>query len=241
MKIPRFQIFSDLHLEYHSDLGNKFLENIEISAENVILAGDICSLDLMDSVYKAFSKKYKRVFFVLGNHEFYGHTFDTVFTEANRLQKTLNNVYWLNRSIFTIDNLRILGCTLWFRNDPLNIEHQHKLSDFTNITEFETTVYSQNALDISFLEDVMKHGDIVVTHHLPTSKSVMPKFRGSDLTRFFYCDMDSIILDKKPLIWVHGHAHDPFDYIHGETRVICNPYGYHAQTNQNYNYRCYID
>jgi hypothetical protein len=28
------------------------------------------------------------------------------------------------------------------------------------------------------------------------------------------------------VLWTHGHMHDPFDYMIGSTRVVCNPRGY---------------
>ena len=27
-------------------------------------------------------------------------------------------------------------------------------------------------------------------------------------------------------LWIHGHVHNNFDYMIGDTRVICNPRGY---------------
>jgi hypothetical protein len=27
-------------------------------------------------------------------------------------------------------------------------------------------------------------------------------------------------------LWTHGHTHEPFDYMIGTTRVVCNPRGY---------------
>jgi hypothetical protein len=27
-------------------------------------------------------------------------------------------------------------------------------------------------------------------------------------------------------LWTHGHTHETFDYVVGETRVVCNPRGY---------------
>ena len=27
-------------------------------------------------------------------------------------------------------------------------------------------------------------------------------------------------------LWTHGHTHHAFDYVIGETRVVCNPRGY---------------
>ena len=65
-----------------------------------------------------------------------------------------------------------------------------------------------------------------MTHHLPTWMSVPDKFVNSPLNRFYVCDMQSVILDEKPKMWIHGHTHDTFDYVVGATRIICNPYGY---------------
>ena len=35
---------------------------------------------------------------------------------------------------------------------------------------------------------------------------------------------------KVPVLWVHGHTHDSFDYQIGNCRVVCNPRGYVAWT-----------
>ncbi|BEP38497.1 hypothetical protein GmRootV59_54220 (plasmid) [Variovorax sp. V59] len=31
---------------------------------------------------------------------------------------------------------------------------------------------------------------------------------------------------QEPVLWVHGHTHDSFDYQVGGRRVACNPRGY---------------
>jgi len=39
--------------------------------------------------------------------------------------------------------------------------------------------------------------------------------------------MEDFILDNENIkVWVHGHMHDPVDYMIGETRVLANPRGY---------------
>jgi len=27
-------------------------------------------------------------------------------------------------------------------------------------------------------------------------------------------------------LWIHGHTHESFDYMVGDTRIVCNPRGY---------------
>ncbi|PCJ15012.1 MAG: hypothetical protein COB02_18445 [Candidatus Cloacimonadota bacterium] len=235
-----FQIFSDLHLEFHKDGGSSFLESLLVSAPYVILAGDICSVKQMIEVYNEFSKKYKEVYFLLGNHEFYGSSFSKVFKEAQKVEKKFKNVHWLNRTTFTIEKQRILGCSLWFRDQWDNKLYQQSLSDFSYIESFANYVYKENQKDISFLKTEVKEGDIVVTHHLPSHQSVSEQFKHSPLTRFFLCYMSDVIDEKKPSIWIHGHTHDSFDYLESSTRVICNPFGYPREAKPKFNETCVI-
>jgi hypothetical protein len=43
-----------------------------------------------------------------------------------------------------------------------------------------------------------------------------------------YCSaMDEFVLDHENIrVWLHGHMHDPVDYMIGNTRVLSNPRGY---------------
>jgi hypothetical protein len=68
--------------------------------------------------------------------------------------------------------------------------------------------------------------DVVITHHMPSALSVHEKYTDDALNLFFLCEMDDVILDLKPKLWIHGHTHVPFDYKLGDTRVLCNPKGY---------------
>ena len=40
-------------------------------------------------------------------------------------------------------------------------------------------------------------------------------------------DLNDFILDNPQIkYWTHGHTHEPFDYMIGNTRVLANPRGY---------------
>jgi Icc-related predicted phosphoesterase len=67
---------------------------------------------------------------------------------------------------------------------------------------------------------------VVVTHHLPSSKSIAPQYKGDPLNPCFASDLDSIFETYQPEAWIHGHTHSSFDYTSGKTRVVCNPRGY---------------
>ena len=86
----------------------------------------------------------------------------------------------------------------------------------------------------SWLERTVQEGDVVVTHHLPSRRSVAPQFAGDPLNAFFLCDMERLILARQPLWWIHGHTHHPFDYQLGQTRVVANPRGYPSEARPDY-------
>jgi activator of HSP90 ATPase len=69
---------------------------------------------------------------------------------------------------------------------------------------------------------------VVVTHHAPSKMSTKPRYQNDTIMNGAYSsDLSEFILDHPEIrVWTHGHTHDPFDYIIGTTRVICNPRGY---------------
>jgi hypothetical protein len=83
-----------------------------------------------------------------------------------------------------------------------------------------------------YIEETVKNNPdkpvVVITHMAPTFESVNWKFKGEGLTNGAYCsDLSDLILDNTNIkAWVHGHVHDPVDYMVGNTRVLCNPRGY---------------
>jgi hypothetical protein len=46
-------------------------------------------------------------------------------------------------------------------------------------------------------------------------------------------DLSQFILDNPQIkLWTHGHTHETFDYVIGETRIFCNPRGYIGYENR---------
>lgn len=41
-----------------------------------------------------------------------------------------------------------------------------------------------------------------------------------------FSQLDDLVHAAKPLVWVHGHVHDPVEYVIGNTQVFSNPRGY---------------
>ena len=69
---------------------------------------------------------------------------------------------------------------------------------------------------------------VVVGHHTPSHLSCHPRYKKDDLMNGgYHSDLSEFILDRPGIkLWTHGHTHELFDYMIGETRVVCNPRGY---------------
>jgi predicted phosphodiesterase len=69
---------------------------------------------------------------------------------------------------------------------------------------------------------------VVVGHHSPSRQSTHEMYAHDTVMNGGYSsDMDEFIEDHPQIrLWTHGHTHHPFDYVIGETRVVCNPRGY---------------
>ena len=71
---------------------------------------------------------------------------------------------------------------------------------------------------------------VVVGHHAPSRRSTHAMYAHDTIMNGGYSsDMDQFIEDRPQIkLWTHGHTHHVFDYMIGETRVVCNPRGYHG-------------
>lgn len=221
----RLAIFSDTHFEFHKDQGKSFINSLDPSGIDVlILAGDICNLQLLKQTLTAFCKKYSsaQILYVKGNHEHYKSSFQEIDSILKSIK--VKNLHVLENDIVTIDNQRFLGCTLWFREFADNVLF-YDFSDFRLIKN-PKEIYQKNEQSIKFLEREMQEGDVIITHHLPTRDVVHPKFIGNQLNRFFVCELGYLIEEKKPKLWCFGHGHNATDMIIKNTRFVSNPLAY---------------
>ena len=69
---------------------------------------------------------------------------------------------------------------------------------------------------------------VVAGHHAPSRLSTHPRYAHETIMNGGYSsNLDEFIEDHPQIkLWTHGHTHEDFDYIIGETRVVCNPRGY---------------
>jgi len=228
-----FQVLSDLHCEWYPTTYAKLLKRLAIpSVDGVIIAGDLGSVKYLEPAIREACTLWKKVIFVSGNHEYYhiGKNIDTV---LDKLDTELKNFHWLQNKVIKLGNTWIFGTTLWFKDDPLNPMYYNHMNDFRVIPNLEKWVYKENtlaqdALTLFLTRQKREKVDnvVVVTHHAPSTKSIGVYYENSTINRFFVCDMEQLIGDVQPDFWIHGHMHGAFNYMLGDTEVICNPRGY---------------
>lgn len=66
---------------------------------------------------------------------------------------------------------------------------------------------------------------VVVTHHAPHRNSLAPRYAAEWASGGYITEMLPEFFEV-PVLWVHGHTHDSFDYQVGGCRVVSNPRGY---------------
>lgn len=237
----RIQIASDLHFDHTMDFGSAMLSAFEETAKEVdvlVLAGDVIPLvrhPHTDRIFKRLTSAYPQVVFVPGNHDYYGTSPEATHEKISKLESLYSNLHVLNRGNVVINNQRFFGASLWFPQEE-NSRLRRNLNDFSQISRFTPWVYEQHKRDLDFIRNHARADDIVITHHLPHSRSIDPRFKYSDLNCFFHAaDCDAVLKAVRPGLWIHGHTHSTCDYQIDKTRVIANPCGYPGERGSNFN------
>lgn len=242
--MPRIAVYSDLHLEFAPWMPPR------TDADFAVLAGDTYTKNR--SLPAAFGDARKAfgcpVVAVLGNHEHYGEkverTLEKTRPAAERMGVTL-----LEREETVIKGVRVLGCTLWtdFRlfagNDDVRMRLDAArcadgLTDFRVIRvaadgfrrfrpKDAAMIHIASVIWLSERLAVPFDGPtVVVTHHAPSRRSIPTRYADDTLSAAYASNLDHLIEEFGPALWVHGHVHESFDYMVGRTRIVCNPRGY---------------
>ena len=112
----QLQIISDIHLNFHNDGGDSFLDSVPVKANYLILAGDISEhKTLIKSLHKVCAR-WNKVILVLGNHDYYGSSVEE--TRKLVLRYKPKNCEFLYNEKRIIDGMPFFGGTMWFRHDP---------------------------------------------------------------------------------------------------------------------------
>ena len=202
----KFGIMSDLHMDRHDWDFAPMVDTF------YICAGDIIESNVARSNWLRDKEDY--LFYINGNHDYYNDHFNS----AMSCKKT-----------DVVNGIKIAGATLWTDlSDPMDfLLYSRYLLDNRKIMGITQERMIETHLDHKkFLFE--SEADIIVSHHCPSALSIVEKYRGDPLNNSFATDLTNDIsnMKKPPKLWIHGHTHEEFDYMIGETRVICHPRGY---------------
>jgi len=236
----KIRLLSDLHTEFR--LPYKTHPMSEYRGEDMlVLAGDIASgsTNTMDVIKFYKQLGFPNIVYVPGNHEYYGTSMEDFDTKMRKGCAELEGVHFLNGDSVVINNVLIVGATLWtnFNNNDFYAVHAAKkfIADFKYIKGFSV----EQAIELynkhfEFIKQQYENRDnkkvVVVTHFLPAQICISPKFKddNSGLNDYFANRLDSYIAEMQDTTWMFGHTHDPLDTMLVGTRVVCNPHGYYT-------------
>lgn len=248
----KVSIGSDLHIEF----GPFDIRNHD-KADVLILSGDIMVAKNPDSKFlEQCSSEFEHTVYVAGNHEYYGGKWYQTTQRLKELCENYRGVHFLENDRVMIHDHLFIGAALWTdmnKNDPITImEVEQSMNDFRRIT-YEGDHYRKlRAKDVierhqktkQYFQWEMDNNDpyqrmVVVGHHAPTPQSIHEYYRNSTHMNGAYAsDLSEFILDNPRIkLWTHGHTHCPFDYMVGETRVVCNPRGYIGYEDQAFGFQ----
>lgn len=238
----RVQVFSDLHFDVAP------VRPIRVTPETdaVIVAGDVCQgADRAFGRLRQIVPMHIPIVMTLGNHEFYGRCWQEEVGAAQE-RAPLYGIHLLENATAVVGNVRFVGASMW-TDYALFGEHTvahamdvaaRGLNDHRRITwakqpwrrfrpqEAARLHERSRAFIEAELGTPFAGPTVVVTHHAPHPQSVHPRYRNDLLSAAFVSDLTAVIEAGQPLLWVHGHTHESFDYRVGPTRVVCNPHGY---------------
>jgi Icc-related predicted phosphoesterase len=204
------------------------------------------------------STQFKHVIMIAGNHEFYHgrwyQALETMKLECNQFK----NIYFSEDQVKEIDDVMFVGATLWtdMNNNDWHTKYQVKqgMSDFRIIKNDKNNYHSLHPDDVivrhnkslEFIKNTVANTSkkiVVITHHAPSDLSVAECYKDQRLMNGAYrTNLEDFVMNSNINLWCHGHTHFPFDYMLGNTRVVCNPRGYigHEPIAENYKFK-YLD
>lgn len=190
-------------------------------------------------------ERFPDVVYVMGNHEHYHGDFATSAKIIRETFADLENFNFLDKEWTIINGVKFFGGTLWTNMN--NKDHITKYEIKKMMNDFRIVKNTLVGENCKFSPDdaIEEHYDfrrkldeflliqpdmpvVVVGHHAPSKKSTHPRYARDVLMNGGYSsDLDSYIMERPQIkLWTHGHTHEPFDYMIGETRIVCNPRGY---------------
>lgn len=240
-----FQYVSDIHLEYIS-----YVPYIKKTADNLFLVGDIGHPGTVsfNKFLKMCSEKYKNVFMVYGNHEYYSITrgrnkkIETMREKLEYAKSFPSNVHLLHNSRVYLNKItnqvslsysesektntiKIIGSTLWSDNclQSNNFKNIFIEKDIPLTFDYQKQLFNNSKIYLInelYKEDIES---IILTHY-PTHKLS----NGSYLDFKDSNHIRELFLHSKLIACINGHTHSSINLVAPGTtiKLLSNCFGY---------------
>ena len=244
----RLLVLSDLHVEHAAFVPSAPRDAFDL----VVLAGDIGQATLaLQWARETFPDH--PIVQIAGNHEYFDTRREQALAAMRQTANRLG-IHLLERDAVTIAGVEFLGCTLWTdfhlyerAGRPIRMTAAEVMAgarrvmvDYRAIEVADAQAQGgmrrfdpddSVALHVQsrdWLADRLAAPSpgprVVITHHLPSWRSVAPSFMRALSNPAFASDLDELFAGVD--LWIHGHAHTSHDYLAAGCRVVCNPRGY---------------
>lgn len=258
----KVRVISDLHIDINEDYPITYDDDIF-----TIVAGDI-SGDPIISV-EWIKQNIKNGLIIHGNHDFVYNSLNIPFQDQqnifvnsfpldsdvsylNNQYKIINDIVFIGSCLYTDykyggkvkDNLKLASYCLndfsWGKykeNDKIvQLNPKHYLNMFKESFDFIK----------STLHKFKDKKCVLITHHGISPLQLSPKYVTSNLNASYISNLEDFVMKQDNLVLVvSGHIHNNSDFMLGNTRVVCNPYGYrhyrYGETNLNFNKNLIIE
>jgi Icc-related predicted phosphoesterase len=254
----RIKVVSDLHIEIGSyEVKNEHNYDLLILSGDILVVDQLANPYTMNgTLFESFltqvSKAFPKVIYIMGNHEFYHGHFHKSIVQLQDVLGKFPNIYLLEKDYLIINDIAFIGGTLWTdcnNADPLTLIDLPQLlndyriirndkNDYKKLIPLDTMQRHYETLQSfkTYFAELKEQGItkfVVTTHHSPSFQGVTAEYKQDIIMNGgYHSNLEDFVLDNPEIIlWTHGHTHKFLDYNIGNTRVVCNPRGYHTARN----------
>lgn len=180
--------------------------------------------------------------FKLGDYTFVGSTLWTDMNKEDpltiyhmkdymndfRIIKNSNRYVYRNVPVYEYDDNGKVKLDENFRQVQIGMKKKEEPARFSPEDAVE-----ENKRCFAFIKHIVseaKEGEkvIVIGHHTPSHQSCHPRYaHDTVMNGGYHNNYEEYIMDHPQIVlWTHGHTHEKYDYMIGDTRIVCNPRGY---------------
>ncbi len=242
------QVVSDIHAEWFDQASFVKSDDFETATDLVLIAGDTAHYrHAIDTVSTLFPHA-GQVCMISGNHEHYDNASDYRLVDGiDFMRQRAREATGSGKALHFLENdavvlrsgdipIRVIGATLWTdfmiggnRERRASPAIKHLVADYGISALSESGTAAAHALSREFIRDTLATPfdgpSVVMTHHLPSARSISPAFAGQASNASFASELDDLIA-MGATMWVHGHTHTSMRYRDaGGTLIVCNPMG----------------